>query len=179
VAVSNNIWGIPKSRRRAWLSREQPGLPRITSAWGGRHRRRRDAALLRSLCKVSMKTAILALTLAITFQLRSAIAQVTPATDPTAGFGRLFGLGGHTCKQYDDTGKLFIYSEGLPSLDIVSWMQRSANGTKTGVPMPEELASALPNIPGCLPGKHHAATSNEPDESRRMVRNRDGTETSE
>jgi hypothetical protein len=43
--------------------------------------------------------------------------------------------------------------------------------------MPEELASALPNIPGCLPGKHHAATSSDPDETRRMVRNRDDADT--
>lgn len=125
-----------------------------------------------------MKTAILALTVAITFQLRTAIAQVTPATDPTAGFGRLFGIGGHTCKQYDDTGKLFIYSEGLPSLGIVSWLQRSDNGTKAGVPMPEELASALPNIPGCLPGKHHATSPSDPDETRRMVGNSEEAETS-
>ena len=105
-----------------------------------------------------MKIAGLALTLMATFQLDTATAQVSPATDPTTGYGRLFGLGGHTCKQYDDTGKLYIYSEGLPSLGVVSWLQRSDNGTKAGVPMPEELASALPNIPGCLPGKHHAAS---------------------
>jgi hypothetical protein len=121
---------------------------------------------------VLMKTAILALILAMTFQLRIATAQVTPATDPTAGFGRLFGLGGHSCKQYDDTGKLFIYSEGLPSLGIVSWLQRSDSGTKANVPMPDELASALPNIPGCLPGKHHAASSSVPDEIGRVVGNR-------
>jgi hypothetical protein len=125
-----------------------------------------------------MKTAILALTLVITFQLRIATAQVTPATDPTAGFGRLFGLGGHTCKQYDDTGKLFIYSEGLPSPGIVSWLQRSDNGTKANVPMPEELASALQDIPGCLPGKHHAASASDSDEIRRMVGNRGDAKTS-
>jgi hypothetical protein len=44
--------------------------------------------------RVSMRTAILALALAMTFQLRTATAQVTPATDPTAAFGQLFGLGG-------------------------------------------------------------------------------------
>jgi hypothetical protein len=123
--------------------------------------------------RVSMKTAILALTVVITFQLRTATAQVTPATDPTAGFGQLFGLGGHTCKQYDDTGKLFIY---IPSMGIVSWLQRSDNGTKAGVPMPEELASALPNIPGCLPGRHHAALPSDPDETRRVAKNRDDAE---
>jgi hypothetical protein len=111
-----------------------------------------------------MKIANLALTIVATFQLSTANAQVTPATDPTTGFGRLFGLGGHSCKQYDDTGKLYIYTEGLPSLGIVSWLQRSENGTKASVPMPEELASALPNIPGCLPGKHHAALPGHPDE---------------
>jgi hypothetical protein len=120
--------------------------------------------------RVSMKTAILALTVVITFQLRTATAQVTPATDPTAGFGQLFGLAGRTCKQYDDTGKLFIYTEGR--------LQRSDNGMKAGVPMPEELASALPNIPGCLPGRHHAALPGDPDETRRMARNRDDAETS-
>jgi hypothetical protein len=60
-----------------------------------------------------------------------AAAQVTPATDPTVGFSRLFGLGGRTCKQYDDTGRLFIYSEGLPSQAVISWLQRSDNGIKS------------------------------------------------
>jgi hypothetical protein len=76
------------------------------------------------------------------------------------GIERPFGLGGHACKQYDDSGRLYIYSEGMPSVGIVSWMQQSANGTKPNVPMPEELAQALPHIPGCLPGKHHAAAAN-------------------
>ncbi len=124
-----------------------------------------------------MKIAILTLTLAaITFQLRTATAQVTTATDPAAGLGRLFGLGGRTCKQYDDTGRLFIYSEGLPSLGIISWLQRSDNGTKANVPMPEELASALPNIPGCLPGKHHAASPSDPAETSRVVGSREDAE---
>jgi hypothetical protein len=104
-----------------------------------------------------MKTATFAVTVATIFQVSTAAAQVAPAIDPTTGFDRLFGLGGRTCKQYDDTGRLFIYSEGLPSQAIISWMQRSDNGTKANVPMPEELAAALPIIPGCLPGKHHAA----------------------
>jgi len=86
-------------------------------------------------------------------------AQVTTAIDPTIGFSRLFGLGGHACKQYDDTGKLYIYSEGIPSPAVISWLQRSDNGTKANVSMPAELSEALPLIPGCLPGKHHAASS--------------------
>lgn len=113
------------------------------------------------LTGVLMRAAIFVLTLATIFQLRAATAQVTPATDPTVGFGRLFGLGGRTCKQYDDTGRLFIYSEGLPSPGVISWLQRSDNGTKPNVPMPEELAAALPQIPGCLPGKHHAASASD------------------
>jgi hypothetical protein len=108
-----------------------------------------------------MRAAIFVLTLATVFQLRTATAQVTPATDPTVGFGRLFGLGGRTCKQYDDTGRLFIYSEGLPSPGVISWLQRSDNGTRPNVPMPGELAAALPQIPGCLPGKHHAASASD------------------
>jgi hypothetical protein len=83
--------------------------------------------------------------------------QTLPVIDPTIGFDRQFGLGGHACKQYDDTGRLFIYSEGIPSPGVISWLQRSDNGRKANVPMPAELADALPNIPGCLPGKHHAA----------------------
>lgn len=67
-----------------------------------------------------------------------------------------FGLGGHSCRQYDDTGRLFLYTEGLPNLDITIWLQQSDNGTKPNVPMPEGLVQALPRIPGCLLGKHHA-----------------------
>jgi hypothetical protein len=78
-----------------------------------------------------MKTAILVVVLASIFQTSIAAAQVTPATDPTVGFSRLFGLGGRTCKQYDDTGRLFIYSEGLPSQAVISWLQRSDNGIKS------------------------------------------------
>lgn len=85
------------------------------------------------------------------------VAVQSQAIDPVAAFPRLFGLGGHTCKQYDDTGRLFLYSEGLPSPSVIAWLQQSANGTKANVPMPDELAAALPLIPGCLPGKHHAA----------------------
>ncbi len=79
--------------------------------------------------------------------------------DPASAFDRTFGLGGHACKQYDDTGRLYIYTEGLPSINIISWLQRSDGGTKPNIPMPEELETALPLIPGCLPGKHHAASS--------------------
>jgi hypothetical protein len=86
-----------------------------------------------------------------------ALAQPTEILDPTAGFDRVFGLGGHTCKQYDDTGRLYIYTEGLPSMSVISWLQRSDGGTKPNIPMPQELETALPLIPGCLPGKHHAA----------------------
>jgi hypothetical protein len=110
-------------------------------------------------CVAPNQRIVLAVTLALILQSTCAAAQITPATDPTIGFNRLFGLGGHTCKQYDDTGRLFIYSEGIPSTGVLSWLQRSDNGTKANVPMPEELVAALPLIPGCLPGKHHAASA--------------------
>ena len=87
-----------------------------------------------------------------------ATAQTAPISDPTEGFGRVFGLGGHACKQYDDTGRLYIYTEGIPSTAVMSWLQRSDGGTRPNIPMPDELETALPLIPGCLPGKHHAAT---------------------
>jgi hypothetical protein len=103
-----------------------------------------------------MKTVIIAATVAVSLQSTVAFAQATSAFDPTIGMDRLFGLGGHTCKQYDDTGRLYLYSEGIPSSDVVSWLQRSDNGTKPNVPMPQALADALPRIPGCMPGKHHA-----------------------
>ena len=86
-------------------------------------------------------------------------AQPDQAVDPTIGLGPPFGLRGRSCKQYDDTGRLYIYSEGLPDISIISWLQRSANGTRPNVPMPEALAQALPLLPGCLPGKHHAASA--------------------
>jgi hypothetical protein len=104
-----------------------------------------------------MKVRVIAAVLSGALQSTFVMAQTTQAIDPTIGIDRPFGLGSHSCKQYDDTGRLYIYSEGLPSLDIVSWMQQSSNGTKANVPMPQELAEALPRIPGCLPGKHHAA----------------------
>lgn len=89
----------------------------------------------------------------------TATAQATQAIDPVVGFDRTFGLGGHACKQYDDTGRLYLYSEGMPSIGVISWLQRSDNGLKANVPMPQELAEALPHIPACLPGMHHAAAS--------------------
>jgi hypothetical protein len=98
-------------------------------------------------------------TLIVASQSAPAVAQALPASDPTLGFDRPFGLGGHSCKQYDDTGKLFLYSEGMLSPNVRSWMQRSAGGTKANVPMPQELVAAIPLIPGCLPGKHHAAAT--------------------
>jgi hypothetical protein len=110
--------------------------------------------------KLALRKAVaMTVSVAVVFQVSTVLAQVTTAIDPTIGFSRLFGLGGHACKQYDDTGRLYIYSEGIPSSAVISWLQRSDNGTKTNVSMPEELSAALPLIPGCLPGKHHAASS--------------------
>jgi hypothetical protein len=83
--------------------------------------------------------------------------QTTEAADSVVGLMRPFGLGGHACKQYDDMGRLYIYSEGYPSIGVIAWLQQSDGGTKPNVPMPQELADALPSLPGCLPGKHHAA----------------------
>ena len=101
---------------------------------------------------------ILMALLILAVQTGLAKAQPAEIDDPTTRFGRVFGLGGHACKQYDDTGRLYIYTEGIPSTDVVSWLQRSDGGTRPNIPMPEELEAALPLIPGCLPGKHHAAT---------------------
>jgi hypothetical protein len=56
---------------------------------------------------------------------------------------------------------LFLYSEGIPPIAIVSWLQQSDGGTKANVPMPQELVEALPHIPGCMPGKHHAAPAHD------------------
>ncbi|MGD0103334.1 MAG: hypothetical protein ABSC06_04775 [Rhodopila sp.] len=103
-----------------------------------------------------MKAKFIALMLSVVVASRCASAQPTPALDPTSGIDKPFGLGGRTCKQYDDTGRLYIYSEGLPDMGVISWLQRSDNGTKANVPMPQELAQALPRIPGCMAGKHHA-----------------------
>jgi hypothetical protein len=109
-------------------------------------------------CEVTMKAEVIAAILAVVFQPIAVLSQPPrEAVDPLNGIDRPFGLGGRACKQYDDTGRLYIYSEGLPDLSVISWMQQSANGTKANVPMPQELAQALPLIPGCMPGKHHAA----------------------
>jgi hypothetical protein len=118
-----------------------------------------DDRPITSIKRASMRTGIIAAILAVLLQSTSAFAQATSANDPTMGFDRLFGLGGQTCKQYDDTGRLYLYTEGLPSSSVVSWLQRSDNGTKPNIPMPQELADALPRIPGCMPGKHHAASA--------------------
>ncbi len=78
------------------------------------------------------------------------------AMDPTTAYTRLFGLGGHTCRQEDDQGRLWLYTEGTPSSAVVAWLEASDRGTIPNIPMPQELADALPQIPPCLPGKHHA-----------------------
>lgn len=103
-----------------------------------------------------MKTNVLVLTLMLLLQVSLAYAQVHPAIDLVDGLDRPFGLGGRSCKQYDDTGRLYIYTEGMPSHSVLAWLQQSDGGTKANVTMPEELIAALPQIPGCLPGKHHA-----------------------
>ena len=107
-----------------------------------------------------MKASHVAAAFALMLQATPCLAQISPPYDPTSDLSRPFGLGGHACKQYDDTGKLFIYSEGVPSVEIVAWLQRSDNGTKANIPMPQDLVVALPLMPGCLPGKHHAASAN-------------------
>jgi hypothetical protein len=101
---------------------------------------------------------------AAAFQVTSALAQ-TPATstvitgDPTERFSGIFGLGGHTCQQMDDTGRLHIFFEAMPNLTITNWLQISDGGTKPGVPMPDDLQAELPKIPGCAPNTHHAPTA--------------------
>ncbi len=106
-----------------------------------------------------MKPKIIGVVVSTALQICAAEAQIQPAVDPAESFDRPFGLGGHSCKQYDDTGRLFIYSEGMPSHSVMAWLQQSDGGTKANVPMPQELVVALPQIPGCMPGKHHAARS--------------------
>ena len=98
---------------------------------------------------------------AAAIQITSALAQTptikqTIIGDPTERYSAIFGLGGHTCQQLDDTGKLHIYFEGMPNPTVLSWLAISM-AAKPGVPMPQDLASELPKIPGCLPGTHHAA----------------------
>lgn len=89
-----------------------------------------------------MKQILLAAALMMGSHLVPASAQPAAATDPAADFARLFGLGGRACKQYDDTGRLYIYSEGIPSHGVVSWLQQSDGGTKSSIPMPEEIGRA-------------------------------------
>jgi hypothetical protein len=103
-----------------------------------------------------MKALILLLIFSILY-LAVASGQTTEAGDSVAGLLRPFGVGGRACKQYDDTGRLYILSESYPSIAVIVWLQQSDGGTKPGVPMPQELADALPYIPGCILGKHHAA----------------------
>jgi hypothetical protein len=112
-----------------------------------------------SVMRPPVKLALVAAMAIVTFQMATASAQTAFAVDPTIGFDRLFGLGGHTCKQYDDIGRLFLYTEGLPATNVTAWLQMSDNGTKPNVPMPQELEAALPRIPGCMPGRHHAAST--------------------
>lgn len=81
----------------------------------------------------------------------------TEANDPTIGIDRPFGLGGHSCKMMDDSGRLLIYTEGIPSLGVILWMQRTDHGRRGGEPMPQELVDALPLIRPCLAGKHHSS----------------------
>jgi hypothetical protein len=111
-----------------------------------------------------MRTTTISAMAAAAFQVTSAFAQ-TPAAatgiigDPTARYSGIFGLGGHTCQQIDDTGRLNIFFEGMPNLTIMNWLQISDGGTKPGVPMPEDLRAELPKIPGCAPNTHHAPTA--------------------
>lgn len=79
------------------------------------------------------------------------------AIDPTIEFGRIFGLGGHACKIYDDTGRITIRTEGVPSPGVIAWLQKSDGGTRANVPLPLELAAALPKLPDCPMGRNHAA----------------------
>lgn len=78
------------------------------------------------------------------------------AVDPTEGYHRMFGLGGHACRQEDDQGRMILWTEGSPSSAVVSWLQRSADGTRANVAMPRELEEALASIPPCLLGRHHS-----------------------
>jgi hypothetical protein len=76
--------------------------------------------------------------------------------DPAAGYHNIWGLGGHSCIQYDDTGHMFIYSEGMIPREVIAWLEKSEGGTKPNVSMPDLLARSLPNIKPCLHGKHHS-----------------------
>ncbi len=78
------------------------------------------------------------------------------ALDPTIGLEPLFGLGGHSCQQMDDTGRLIIRSDGPTPLDVVLWEHDSDYGRAANVPVPDDLARALPYMKPCLPGRHHS-----------------------
>ena len=67
------------------------------------------------------------------------------------------GLGGLSCKQIDDTGRLHIFSDGPIPLEVLIYLQKSDFGTKADVPMPLVLERFLPRMPPCVPGMHHAA----------------------
>lgn len=99
---------------------------------------------------VTMKKTLLACALVLSF---GAHAEVL---DPATSFSNIWGLGGHSCIQYDDTGQMFIYSEGMLPPEVIAWLQISENGTKPTVKMPDILARSLPYIRPCLKGKHHS-----------------------
>ena len=67
------------------------------------------------------------------------------------------GLGGLSCKQIDDTGRLHIFSDGPLPLEVLIYLQKSDFGTKANVRMPLVLERFLPDMPPCIPGMHHAA----------------------
>jgi hypothetical protein len=67
------------------------------------------------------------------------------------------GLGGLSCKQIDDTGRLHIFSDGPLPLEVLLYLQKSDFGTKADIPLPLVLERFLPGMPPCIPGMHHAA----------------------
>jgi hypothetical protein len=80
------------------------------------------------------------------------------ALDPTLLSSRPpLGLGGLSCKQIDDTGRLHIFGDGPLPLEVLIYLQKSEFGTKAEVPMPLVLERFLPGMPPCIPGMHHAA----------------------
>ena len=98
-------------------------------------------------------------------QVTVAIAQTAPIQqtaigDPTVRFSGIFGLGGYTCKQYTDTGRLKIYFDGMPNITILNWLVATDGGTKRvpGLEMPQDLQNEVDKVPPCAPNTHHAAT---------------------
>lgn len=89
-----------------------------------------------------------------------ALLLATPAaaemTDPTTQFPHAFGMTNHACVQYDDTGRVWIWTEGPPSREVQSWMQLSQGGLRANVPVPDAVAMILAWAPPCKPGKRHA-----------------------